>query len=108
MSVLESLAQGAFGMGLVAIVAMGFATVLMRTSGFWLMAHVALTPRIRRMLNALPGSIVVAMVLPVIVKGGPVAVLGVAVAAALMAWRGNQILAVAAGVVVAALARAMV
>ena len=108
MSALESFTQGSFGMSLVAIVAMGFATVLMRTSGFWLMSHVTLTPRIRRMLEALPGSIAAAMVLPIVVKGGPVAVLGVAVAASLMAWRGNQILAVASGVLVAALARAMV
>ncbi len=107
MSVFEFFAPGSFGMSMVAIVAMGFATVLMRTSGFWLMAHVTMTPRIRRMLEALPGSIVVAMVLPIVVKGGPVAVLSVAVAASLMAWRGNQILAVAAGVVAAALARAL-
>ncbi len=107
MSGLDSFVLGSFGMSVIAIVAMGFATVLMRTSGFWLMAHVTLTPRIRRMLEALPGSIVVAMVLPIVVKGGPVAVLGVTVAAALMALRGNQILAVTSGVVAAALARTL-
>jgi uncharacterized membrane protein len=93
------------GLGVLAIVAMAIATVLMRVGGFWLMAYVPLTPRVRRMLEALPGSIVVAIVLPVIVKNGPVAVAAVVAAAIVMILRRNQVLAVAAGVTVAALVR---
>ncbi len=69
------------------------------------MAYVPLTPRVRRMLEALPGSIVAAIVLPIIVKSGPVAVVAVVAAAAVMILRQNQILAVAAGVTVAVLVR---
>ena len=94
-----------FALGVLAIIAMAVATVLMRTAGFWLMAYIPLTPRIRRMLEALPGSIVAAIVLPVVVKNGAVAVLAVVAAAAVMILRRNQVLAVAAGVTVAALVR---
>ena len=63
-----------------AILAMAVATYAMRAGGFWLMARVPLTPRLRRMLDALPGSVVVAAVLPLIVREGPVAVLAIAAA----------------------------
>ncbi|MCC7347743.1 MAG: AzlD domain-containing protein, partial [Variibacter sp.] len=36
-----------------------------RLGGFWVMARVPLTPRLRRMLDALPGSVVAATVLPI-------------------------------------------
>lgn len=47
----------------------------------------------------------VAIVLPIAVKGGPAAILGIAAAVALMVLRRNQFAAVAAGVTAAALAR---
>jgi len=90
---------------LAAILAMALATYLMRAGGFWLMAHVPLTVRVRRMLEALPGSVVVATVLPIVVDGGPALAIGVAAAAAVMVVRRNEFLAVAIGVAVAALMR---
>ncbi len=92
---------------LLAILVMAAATLLIRASGFWLMGHVTLTPRVHRMLEALPGSIVAATVLPIVANSGPVAMVAVAAALATMILRRNDLLAVAAGVVVAALARAM-
>ena len=41
---------------LAAILAMAAATALMRLGGYWLMASVPVTRRVRRMLDALPGS----------------------------------------------------
>jgi uncharacterized membrane protein len=93
-------------MVLLAIVVMAITTALMRVGGFWLMGRVPLTPRVRRMLEALPGAIVAAIVLPVIAKIGLVAALAVAAAAASMIVRRNELLAVAVGVGVAVLARA--
>ena len=93
------------GLSLLAIVIMAIATVLMRVAGFWLMAHVPLTARVRRMLEALPGSIVAAIVLPIVAKSGPVAVVAIMAAAAAMILRRNAFLAVAAGMMTAALAR---
>ena len=88
-----------------ALLIMAGATLLMRAGGFWVMGRVPLTPRVRRMLEALPGSIVAAIVLPVVAKIGPAAALAVAAAAAVMVLRRNEFLAVAAGVAVAILAR---
>jgi uncharacterized membrane protein len=92
---------------LLAILAMAGATYLTRISGFWLMSYVPLTPRLRRMLSALPGSVVVATVLPIVVRGGAPAVLAVVVCLVVMMTRRNEFLAVAAGMGAAAGARAL-
>jgi uncharacterized membrane protein len=102
MSALEPL-----GMTLLALLAMGVSTFLMRAGGYWLMAHVPLTARVRRMLEALPGALVVAIVLPVAVKIGVIAFLAIAAAAVMMVLRHNGFLAVICGLIVAALARSI-
>lgn len=90
---------------LIAIAVMGLVTVALRTSGFWLMGFVPVTPRVKRMLDALPGSIIAAAVLPAVAQGGIVAALAV-VAAMLSMWRTrNDFVAVISGMGIAALAR---
>jgi uncharacterized membrane protein len=91
---------------LAAILTMGAVTYAMRTGGFWLMAHVPLTARLRRMLEALPGAVVVATVLPIAVREGVPAVLAIVAACAAMMVRRNDFFAVIAGMAVAAAARA--
>lgn len=91
---------------LVAIAAMAAATYLMRAGGFWLMAHVPLTPRVRRMLAALPGSIIAATVFPIIAIGGLVAMLAIATAGVVMLVTRNDFFAVIAGMGIAAVLRA--
>lgn len=102
MSGLESM-----GATLLALLAMGVTTFLMRAGGYWLMAHVPLTARVHRMLEALPGALVVAIVLPIAVKIGVIAFLAIAAAAVMMVLRHNGFLAVVSGLIVAALARSM-
>mgnify|MGYP001577902843 FL=1 len=102
MSGLESM-----GAGLLALLAMGVSTFLMRAGGYWLMAHVPLTARVHRMLEALPGALVVAIVLPIAVKIGVIAFLAISAAAVVMVLRHNGFLAVVGGLIVAALARSM-
>ena len=92
---------------LLALFAMGVTTLLMRAGGYWLMAHVPLTPRVRRMLEALPGALVVAIVLPIAVKSGVTAFIAIAAAALMMVLRHNGFLAVVTGLIVAALARSV-
>jgi uncharacterized membrane protein len=95
------------GLGtLAAILAMAAVTYPMRAGGFWLMAHVPLTARVRRVLEALPGAVVVATVLPILVREGLPAVLAIAAAGAAMIVRRNDFLAVIVGMAAAALARA--
>lgn len=98
--------EGADAGVLVAILAMATATYAMRAGGFWLMSHVTLTARLRRMLETLPGAIVVATVLPIVVRDGLAAMLAVAAAAAAMLLCRNDLLAVVSGMAVAAATRA--
>lgn len=97
---------GAAGVWLI-IAAMAIVTYLTRIGGFLLMAYVPLTRRVRAFLQALPGAVVVAIVLPIAVKGGLAASLAVTVSLAVMAWRKNDVVAVVCGVAAAALVRAM-
>ncbi len=102
MNATEIGAYGAFA----AILAMATATHFIRFAGYWMMGHVPLTRRVRRMLDALPGSVVVATVLPIVVQGGSAAALGIGLVVALMLlWR-NEFLAVIGGLAVVALMRA--
>ncbi len=96
-----------FGVTLLALLAMGVTTYLARAGGFWLMAHVPLTDRMRRMLEALPGALVVAIVLPIVVKSGGAAWLAIVAAAVMMVLRHNGFFAVVAGLIVAMLARSI-
>lgn len=92
---------------MVAFAAMTVVTVAARLVGFWLMGYVQITPRVRRMLDALPGSIIVAAALPVAVNGGPVAVFAIVAAIAVTVATRNDFVAVVTGMAVAASARAL-
>ena len=92
---------------MIAFAVMTAVTVASRLGGYWLMGYVTVTPRIRRMLDALPGSIIVAAALPVAVNGGIVVMFAIAAAMAVTIIRRNDFLAVITGMTVAALARAL-
>jgi uncharacterized membrane protein len=94
-----------FAMNILAIAAMGLATFAMRAGGFWIMGRVPITPRVRRMLEALPGSIVVAIVLPIVARTGLAGFLAIGAAGATMLLARKELLAVGAGMLVAAAAR---
>lgn len=90
-----------------AIAAMTAVTAFSRFAGFWMMGRVTLTPRILRMLEALPGSVVAALIVPVVAKDGLPAGVAMVAVALLMIWRRNEFLALAAGIAVAAGIRAL-
>lgn len=91
---------------IVVILAMVAATYTMRIAGFWMMGHVVITPRVRRMLDALPGCVVAAILAPLVWRSGMPAAAGVAVAAGVMLlWR-NEFIAVFVCIAVVALLRA--
>ncbi len=98
---MNDLTFGPFGM----IVAMALATYLTRVSGFWLMGHVPMTIRVRRMLETLPGAIVIATIAPLIARAGTAGVIGIAATFAAMLLRRNEFLAVAVGLTAIGLAR---
>lgn len=92
---------------MIAFAVMTAVTVASRLGGYWLMGYVNVTPRVRRMLDALPGSIIVAAALPVAVNGGVVVMVAIGAAMAVTIIRRNDFIAVITGMVVAAAARAM-
>lgn len=99
----EALPYGVFQ----AIAAMVGVTVFARVAGFWMMGRVTLTPRVLRMLEALPGSVVAALIVPIVAKEGLSAGVAMVAVALLMIWRRNEFLALAAGIAVAAGIRAL-
>lgn len=88
------------------IAAMTCVTVFARIAGFWMMGRVTLTPRIMRMLEALPGSVVAALILPVILKEGVSAATAMVAVALMMIWLRNEFLALACGIAIIAVMRA--
>jgi uncharacterized membrane protein len=66
-----------------AIAAMTLVTFLCRIAGVVVMSRVRLTPRMERGLRALPGSIILATILPVVIDNGLPAI--VALSAAVLA-----------------------
>ena len=98
----EPLAYGA----IIGILAMAAATLMTRLAGYWLMGHIPMTRRVRRGLEILPGAIMAAIVVPIVAKAGPVALLAVMVAAGSMMVRRNEFLAVGLALAAASLARA--
>lgn len=92
---------------MIAFAVMTAVTVASRLGGYWLMGYVNVTPRVRRMLDALPGSIIVAAALPVAVNGGLVVMFAISAAMIVTIIRRNDFVAVITGMAVAALARAI-
>jgi uncharacterized membrane protein len=89
-----------------AIVAMAVATYVCRAGGVVLMSRVRLTRRIERALQALPGSIVVATVLPIAIRAGVPAMLGLAAALTTMSLTRHELPALFVGLAAVSAARA--
>jgi branched chain amino acid efflux pump len=89
----------------IAIAAMAVVTYAIRAGGFWLMGYVPLTQRVRSILNALPGSVIAAIIVPLAVRGGTAAAAAVVTALVVMAFRRNDLLAVVCGIGAAVLVR---
>ncbi|MEP9349735.1 AzlD domain-containing protein [Xanthobacter sp. KR7-225] len=91
---------------LLAIGVMAAATIFNRTAGFFLMRLVPVTPRVRRVLDALPGAVLVALLVPSAVKGDAAMLSGLAAALAVAKLTRSDFLAVIAAMAVAAAIRA--
>jgi uncharacterized membrane protein len=90
-----------------AIAAMAAVTYLCRISGVAIMKHVHTTPRIQRALRALPGSVVIATVLPIAVETGAPAAFGLATGIGVMALTRIEFAALLAGLGAVVLARSL-
>ncbi|HEX2728003.1 MAG TPA: AzlD domain-containing protein, partial [Beijerinckiaceae bacterium] len=89
-----------------AIAAMTAATFFCRASGVMLMSRIRITRRVTRALRALPGSIVVATVLPIALHAGPPAILGLVAGLTTMTLVRHELAALIVGLAAVSLARA--
>lgn len=87
------------------VTAMMLAVYAMRAGGYWLIGRFYIGPRLHRMLDALPGAVIAASVVPIVVKGGVSALCAVTAAVVVMRVVRNDFAALIAGVGVAAAAR---
>jgi uncharacterized membrane protein len=104
MTALDALLAGPAG-DYAAVALMTVATFLCRASGIVFMSRMRITPRIERALRALPGSIVIATILPVAAQAGLSAILGLAAAVTVMTLTRIELAGVAAGLATVSLVR---
>ncbi|HZQ13257.1 MAG TPA: AzlD domain-containing protein [Pseudolabrys sp.] len=88
------------------LTAMAAAVILCRLGGFWLLGRFTIGPRLRKILNALPGAVIASTIAPILFTGGVSAWAALTAAALTMAAVRNDSAALAAGVLVAAGVRA--
>ncbi len=85
---------------LFAIAAMALITYATRAGGIWLMSRTTPSPALRAWLDHVPGAVLVSIVAPLALWGGPVTIAGAAVTILVMLRTRQFILAAAAGVLV--------
>ncbi|MDZ5602028.1 AzlD domain-containing protein [Pseudomonas sp. RP23018S] len=94
------------GMGLLVIISlMAVVTLATRWGGVFVMSFVPLGPRVRNFINAMSGSVLVAVLAPLALTGDSGARLALGTTAVLMLLSKKPLLAIAGGVVVAAVVR---
>jgi len=83
---------------LIAILGMALITYFTRVAGFFLIKRVKVTKRVEAFLKALPGTILISIVAPIVVTSGKPEMIASA-ATAVVAWRtGNLAISMAVGV----------
>jgi uncharacterized membrane protein len=106
MSTFGTIVAGPWG-SVLAIAAMTLVTFLCRIAGVVVMSRVRITPRIERGLRALPGSIILATILPVVIDNGWPAMIALAAAIVVMALTRIDIVGLLAGLGTLAVIRAL-
>lgn len=90
-----------------ALAVMAVTTFATRAGGLVIMSRVPISPRVERFLEALSGSVLVAIAVPATVNGDIATKIAVAASVITMMAFKNTLLAMLLGVVVAALVRTM-
>lgn len=92
---------------LLAILVMALVTYLTRVGGVMVMSWVPIGPRVERFINAMAGSVLVAVILPLAVQGDWGARLALVATLLVMLITYKPLLAITAGMATAALWRLM-
>ena len=88
-----------------AILLMALVTYLTRAGGVFVMSRVPISPRVERFINAMAGSVLVAVITPMAVQGDWGARLALVATLGVMLTTRKALAAISAGVVTAALWR---
>jgi len=90
------------------VAAMAVLTYLTKAGGFWLLGHVDPSERVDAALSALPGAVVVSIVAPELLNGGPSAWIAAAAVALLTHKTGSLLAALIGGMGVLLAVRAVI
>ena len=90
---------------LLAILLLTLVTLTTRVAGVWIMSHFKITPRIDTFLRYMAVSVLISVVVPITIAASPRIWLAVGCAAALSIATRNALIAMLAGVAIAALAK---
>lgn len=90
---------------LAAIVIMALVTYLTRAGGVLVMSRVPIGPKVERFINAMAGSVLVAVITPMAVQGDSAARLALLATLVVMLVVRKPLAAIAAGIITAALWR---
>lgn len=102
------MADDLFGLDLptfLGILVMSVVTVGLKAGGYYTQTLVRPGPRVTRFLGALPGCVILSMVVPMALSAGTTGVAAIAAAVPVMLKTGNTLLATAAGVAAGLLLR---
>ncbi|MGQ4878133.1 AzlD family protein [Billgrantia sp. LNSP4103-1] len=102
-----TLPTGAWG-ALAAIVVMALVTYLTRAGGVFVMSRVPIGPGVERFINAMAGSVLVAVITPMVVEGDWGARMALVATLAVMLATQKALAAISAGILAAALWRLVV
>lgn len=91
-----------------ALVAMALATYATRVGGVAIMMWIPLSRRVERFLEALSGSVLVALVVPMVLAGDLASQLALAAAAVTMLATRNAVAAIAAALLAVVILRALI
>jgi uncharacterized membrane protein len=86
-------------LSLLTIFGMALATYATRAGGLWLMHRTTPSPIVRAWLEYIPGTVLVAIIAPLILQGGVASFVGTTVVVLVMLRTGHFLLAAGAGVV---------
>jgi uncharacterized membrane protein len=92
---------------LLAIVLMALATYVTRAGGLWLANRFDLSERAGAWLDAIPGAILVSLVAPTVLTGGPAEALAAVAVVVVSLWTGSLPLAMVTGVGTVVLLRSL-
>lgn len=92
---------------LLTVAGMALATLATRWLGLWLVSQTDLSPRLEAGLEAIPGAVLVSLIVPSVVSGGP-AEWGAAIVVVALAYRtGSLLVSMVGGMAVVVALRAI-